>query len=203
MRPESWVDGTNAVAMFHDLPAEVSDRRLILYGCACARAAGDRLNETFREMIPQIESAIEEWQPGHDLVDVIAGLIPGGTFTAMMTELAFRTVRRTRSRDFVQNAVQQLRILFDDPDPIHSDLLRCIFGNPFEANEFDPAWRTANAVGIAKAIRDDSDFATLPILADALEDAGCHDEELLHHCRTATRHARGCRAVELVLGRDD
>ena len=80
-------------------------------------------------------------------------------------------------------------------------LLRDIFGNPFRAVAFDPAWRTEAAVGIALRMYDDRDFAAMPILADALQEAGCEDADILAHCREPGVHVRGCWVVDLVLGK--
>jgi hypothetical protein len=44
-------------------------------------------------------------------------------------------------------------------------------------------------------------FADLPILADALEDAGCTEAAVLAHCRGGGEHVRGCWAVDLLTGR--
>jgi hypothetical protein len=84
---------------------------------------------------------------------------------------------------------------------VGTDLLRCIFGSPFRPVAFDPAWRTEAVVALARGIDERRDFAALPVLADALEDAGCADAELLAHCRGPGPHARGCHAVDHVLGR--
>jgi hypothetical protein len=49
---------------------------------------------------------------------------------------------------------------------------------------------------------DDREFSAMPILADALQDAGCDDEDVLTHCRdTSLAHVRGCWVVDLVLGK--
>jgi hypothetical protein len=83
-----------------------------------------------------------------------------------------------------------------------SHLLRCIFGNPFRPVAFDPAWRTSDVVLLAQGIYDERAFDRMPILADALQDAGCTNDDILAHCRDAnTPHARGCWVVDLVLGK--
>jgi hypothetical protein len=84
---------------------------------------------------------------------------------------------------------------------IQADLLRCVFGNPFRPVSFDPAWRTEAVVGLARGMDDAHDFAALPVLADALEDAGCADAGLLAHARGPGPHARGCHVIDHVLGR--
>jgi hypothetical protein len=66
----------------------------------------------------------------------------------------------------------------------------------------DPAWLRWNegtVRKIAETIRDTRDFGRLPVLADALEDAGCADAELLDHCRAGGPHVRGCWVVDLLL----
>ena len=80
-------------------------------------------------------------------------------------------------------------------------LLRDIFGDPFRPVAFDPAWRTDAAVGVAAQMYARRDFGAMPILADALEDAGCDDAEVLGHCRAPGVHVRGCWVVDLVLGK--
>jgi hypothetical protein len=78
-----------------------------------------------------------------------------------------------------------------------------IFGNPFRPVAFSPEWRTSTAVAIAKSMYDSRDFAPMPLLADALEDAGCEHADILDHCRGSEPHVRGCRVVDQVLGRGD
>jgi hypothetical protein len=67
---------------------------------------------------------------------------------------------------------------------------------------FDPNWRTSAAVQLAAMMYDARDFALMPILADALEDAGCDSPDVLAHCREpGAVHVRGCWVVDLVLGK--
>jgi hypothetical protein len=66
----------------------------------------------------------------------------------------------------------------------------------------DPAWRTSDVVLLAQGIYAERAFDRMPILADALQDAGCDNTDILAHCRDATApHARGCWVVDLVLGK--
>jgi hypothetical protein len=80
-------------------------------------------------------------------------------------------------------------------------IVRDIFGNPFRPVAFAPEWRTADALSLAAGIYADRAFDRLPILADALMDAGCDSEEILAHCRSEGPHVRGCWVVDLVLGK--
>ena len=77
-----------------------------------------------------------------------------------------------------------------------------IFGHAFHSVAFCPAWGTDTAVALARQMYESRDFAAMPILADALQDAGCDDEGVLGHCRDANAtHCRGCWVVDLVLGK--
>ena len=80
-------------------------------------------------------------------------------------------------------------------------LIRDIAGNPFRPASFDAAWRTADALGLARSAYESRDFGLLPVLADALEEAGCDSADLLSHLRGGGPHARGCWALDLVLGK--
>jgi hypothetical protein len=80
--------------------------------------------------------------------------------------------------------------------------LREIFGNPFRPVILNTAWRTSTVTALAQAIYEDRAFDRLPILADALEDAGCTDADILGHCRGGGEHVRGCWVVDLVLGKE-
>ena len=84
-----------------------------------------------------------------------------------------------------------------------SDLFRCVMGNPFRPVAFVPEWRTPTAVAIARGMYESRDFSGMPVLADALEDAGCSEPAVLGHCRDPKGlHARGCWVVDLVLDRE-
>jgi len=81
-------------------------------------------------------------------------------------------------------------------------MFRDIFGNPFRPVSFDASWRTSTAVAIAKGMYDSRDFSAMPILADALQDAGCDNDDILNHSRAADGvHVRGCWVVDRVLGK--
>jgi hypothetical protein len=91
-------------------------------------------------------------------------------------------------------------------------LLRCIFGNPFRPSQPLPAsvlaWNSGTVRRLAEGIYEERrmpegtlDTARLAVLADALLDAGCDDEALMEHCRSAGPHVRGCWAVDMILGK--
>jgi hypothetical protein len=83
-------------------------------------------------------------------------------------------------------------------------LIREVFGNPFRDTAIDPAWLRWNdgtVRKIAQGIYKDRAFDRLPILHDALMDAGCDDETILAHCRDPEGHVRGCWVIDALLGR--
>lgn len=81
-------------------------------------------------------------------------------------------------------------------------LLRDIFGDPFRPVSVDPSWLISTVTTLAQAIYTDRAFDRLPILADALEEAGCTSSEILEHMRSGGEHAKGCWALDLVLGKE-
>ncbi len=83
-----------------------------------------------------------------------------------------------------------------------SDLLRELFGNPFRPVAVEPDWLTSDVLLLAQGIYDEKAFDRMPILADALQDAGCANDDVLNHCRDAVQvHVRGCWVLDLVLGK--
>jgi hypothetical protein len=83
------------------------------------------------------------------------------------------------------------------------DLLREIIGNPFRPVRPRPEWLAWNdgvVVRMARAIYDEQRFTDLPVLGDALEEAGCDVPEVLMHCRAGSKHMPGCWVVDVVLG---
>ena len=73
--------------------------------------------------------------------------------------------------------------------------------DPLRTIPANPAWRTPTVVALASQMYESRDFGAMPILADALQDAGCDSEDVLGHCRGPGPHVRGCWVVDLVLGK--
>jgi hypothetical protein len=80
-------------------------------------------------------------------------------------------------------------------------LVREVFGNPFRKKRFKRDWRSSDVRTIAAGIYEERAFDRLPILADALEEAGCTDEALLEHLRQGGPHVRGCWALDRAIGK--
>jgi hypothetical protein len=86
-----------------------------------------------------------------------------------------------------------------------ADLVREVFGNPWRppALAAGPSPRAcAGALAIARRAYVEGDFLALPVLADALEDAGVTNPDILGHLRGPGPHVRGCWAVDLLLGKE-
>ena len=86
--------------------------------------------------------------------------------------------------------------------------LRDIFGDPFRPVSLAPAWLTPAVLKLAQAAYDNRhlpsgllDNTALAILADALEEAGCANADILSHLRGPGPHVRGCWAVDVILGK--
>ena len=91
------------------------------------------------------------------------------------------------------------------PAPIQAGILHELFGNPFHPVTLDPAWLAWHGgllEAMARQMYDSRDFTDMPVLADALEEAGCQDQDILDHCRSEGEHVRGCWVVDLILGKE-
>jgi hypothetical protein len=102
-----------------------------------------------------------------------------------------------------------------ESDKKQAILFRCIFGNPFhplppkrgrkkweEKLQTWLAWKRGKLVRLADQIYKERAFNRLPTLADALEEAGCTNPDMLNHCRQPSEHVRGCWVVDLLLGKE-
>jgi hypothetical protein len=94
-----------------------------------------------------------------------------------------------------------------NPNAIMADLLREVVGPVLfrPLPPLKPAWLTwhdALLVSMARQMYDSRDFSDMPVLGDALENAGCQDQDILGHCRSGGEHVRGCWVVDLLLGKE-
>lgn len=89
---------------------------------------------------------------------------------------------------------------------LQAALLRCLFGNPFRAKPDVPdaclAWNGGTVKRLAESVYERRAWEELPVLADALEESGCHDADILGHCRGPGPHARECWVLDLLSGRE-
>jgi hypothetical protein len=91
---------------------------------------------------------------------------------------------------------------YDNARAIQADYLRDLFPPPEYVSQLDRQWLTSTVLALARQMHESGDFSAVPILADALQDAGCEDETALRCCRTAGNvHVRGNWVVDLLLDR--
>ena len=118
----------------------------------------------------------------------------------LVAEAAWKEARRIGLRPI---ASQIARDDTEDAEKVsQASLIHDVFGNPFRCLRLDPSWLTATVVALAAAIYDEQTFDRLPVLGDALEDAGCTNQEILGHCRGFGPHVRGCWVLDLLLGKE-
>ena len=174
---------------------KTSDRKLRLFGVACCRRNWDHIWVGCR---PGVEASEQfaEGRAGPEALK-LAGLVC------------------MHSRNGLQAARDAVEwILAGDSGPFDlselrqnvkahqlSPILREIVGNPFRPLVLDPAWLTSTVLAVAQGIYQEKAFDRMPILADALQDAGCDNEEILQHCRGENVHVRGCSVLDLILGK--
>jgi hypothetical protein len=171
-------------------------RKLRLFACADVRRSFPKLPD---ERLAPALAAAEEFADGgltQDEARRASGLVSG--FFHWLKEPAVYRIHalfNTRISDLL-NIYTEFNQSGRD-----ADLLRDVFGNPFRPVPFNPNWRTSSAIALAKTMYDARDFSAMPILSDALQDAGCENTDILAHCRTPGTHVRGCWVVDLVLGK--
>ncbi len=199
MTEAEWLTTDEVPAMLRHVAPTASDRKNRLYLCAGCRLiarelydpaslaaveAGERLADG-RATPGEVEAAHDAWGAALYMYDFSGDLNAG-------THLAGECLQPNPLWDGTFGLIRKVRW----PGRW---LVDCVYGNPFRPVAPNDTWLSPTAVAVAHAIYDNKTFHDLPILADALEDAGCDSPELLAHCRADTDHARGCWAVDLVL----
>lgn len=191
-------------------------RKLRLFACACCRRIWHLLSDDASRNRVEIAERVADGAGGED--ELRSACAPFEFTDEFCTELesspvaaAIYSVFRSPSAAAylcMDAAAGATREAFGDRAAAVAEharqaaLLRDIFGNPFRPVAFDSAWRTSDVLALAKGIYDERAFDRMPILADALQDAGCTSDDILSHCRdTNTPHARGCWVVDLILGK--
>jgi hypothetical protein len=206
MTEAEWLTCENPEPMLESLRGEASDRNLRLFACVCHKEVlryKPRDPDDVLEQKQWIE-ATERFVDGGVSPDEWEAVRAGRTNTlhahshacSAAREAVFAAGRHNwplgGDTDNARRTVQERRL---------ADLLRDIFGNPFRPVAFDPAWRTSTVLSLASQMYESRDFGAMPILADALQDAGCDCDDVLAHCRGSGPHVRGCWVVDLVLGK--
>jgi hypothetical protein len=191
-----------------------SDRKPRLFACACCRQVWHLLTDDRSRRAVEVterfvdgEATEEEWAAaraaarsaaGHTDWDNYAPSSPSRALAAWQAAMAAGDAAWDAAWDAAGAAP------WDAATKQQAPLLRDIVGNPFRPVTLAPAvlaWQGGTVGKLAEGIYEERAFDRLPILADALEDAGCTDRAILDHCRGPGPHARGCWVVDLVLGK--
>jgi hypothetical protein len=204
---------------------EPQPRQSRLYLIACARRAWDRLPGVCRAVVALAEQVYGERVIDKSLRDAV---YPHAENLTHCRGEAGEANEIGRSLVDAGHAIRSAVVMSTDVDPevwvgfahlaffpfarplpyfrripreLHSpDLIREVFGNPFRhCPPITRPWRTDTVTHLAWQIEATGDFTILPVLADALEDAGCDRREVLDHLRHGGPHARGCWALAWVL----
>jgi hypothetical protein len=188
-----------------------------LFACACARRAWDRLDAAGRWAVQAAERAAggegpegELWAAHVEAHEAALRAVEGWGANRRHDHAQFAAASAAEpdageaalaaSQDMLRLADEGLRRA--EEEAAQAANIRCIFGGLFHANAVEPAWLTSTVLALARRADETREFGVLPILADALQDAGCDDEGLLAHCRAGGVHTPGCWAVDAVLGRE-
>jgi hypothetical protein len=223
MTEAEWLISTNAGLMLSHLRSGASSRKLRLYACACAYDIWHRMTDKrsqdavivaenfadgladYLELISAFNSAHEAWKE----IPLLLGGRHGERIKSAKGSRAAKSVARVACN--AANPDWNIRMAIDDAwragvarNCALAGCLRDIFGNPFRPVVIEPSclsWNDATIPKLGQAIYDERAFDRLPILADALEESGCNNADILDHCRLPGEHVRGCWVVDLLLGK--
>jgi hypothetical protein len=214
MTEREWLRCDKPHPMLTYLRPRGSNRKLRLYACGCCRRSWSLLRDE------RSQRAVEVAERYADGLASYAKLLAGQRLArAAWQDLAgdhwgaaWGTPEMWALRTAEQAAAAAGReawraawAVADEHQGGHPDTLREVFGNPFRPASLAPAWLAwegGTVVKVAQAIYDERAFARRPVLADALEEAGCDNDELLRHCRQPGEHVRGCWVIDLLTGRE-
>jgi hypothetical protein len=227
MTEAEWLAATDPMPMLEFLRGKASDRKIRLLLCAIGRLMPDcyvREEEAaalqIAERYADSQATLDELNHCRNQLKRIwvrnsSKYVPIGWSSLLVCsrrmvmqscfELCSRTVRarivETGAEPTWERDRQQRQTLLRRERPIFARLLCELLGNPFRPMLVNPDWLTSTVVSLAEGIYADRSFDRLPILADALQDAGCENDDILDHCRQPGEHVRGCWVVDLLTGR--
>ena len=222
MTEAEWDACADPTPMLAFLRGKVSDRKLRLFAVACCRRVWPLLiDERSRKAVDIIERYLEGRAEEADLRGSCdAAIHAADDLNASSAALA--VVAASSAAEYALSAQAHAAFaaavavaLSKEPnlaqgvaDPLEQmhqcGLVRDVVGNPFGPTTLNQSWLAWNDGAVrklAQAIYDGRAFDRLPLLADALEDAGCADAAILGHCRGG-EHVRGCWVIDLLLGKE-
>jgi hypothetical protein len=222
---------TEPKPMLQYLTGKASDRKLRLFSVACCYRMIEemRVNRACQKLIEVVERFADGGATVKDIEDAFNDLAQcgdgswisacywlGGSETfagASWVSEAFDVHRAQQVAGFATHGLAELLLRnASEIERSHAikriraaesrdqtDLISDIF--PFRPITLSPSWLTSTVLALANGIYSEKAFDRMPILADALQDAGCDNAEILDHCRGTGEHVRGCWLVDLLLGR--
>jgi hypothetical protein len=206
MTESEWLACGDDEEMIIWLEGRFSRRKRRLLGCATARQVEHLLREpSTHELISLCERYADRLVSRRQVQDAFRRMVwePASYQEWNIRDLAkgFSTPHGgDPALDHFPEARGNGRLIRD-----WADVMRDFYGpTPFRRVRLEPAWLAANDGAVptlARAIYDEGRWTDLPILGDALEEAGCDDADLLGHCRGGGRHYRGCWVVDLILNK--
>jgi hypothetical protein len=205
---QEWLACKKAMPMLEFLRGKASQRKLRLFAVACIRATGLGFQGGGEDKALRLAECIA------DGLDDSASR-PSDWHSLRWLSCLFHEESQTAAEESVGEAVRLLAgSLGGEPRWMdewgyilqeQANRLRDIFGNPFRhLPAVNSSWvrcKDGTITKLAQSIYDDCNFTDLPILADALEQAGCTNQDILNHCRQCENHARGCWVLDLLLGK--
>ena len=203
MDARGWGTAKKPHSLFFAAYGSAPPRKASLCLCACIRLFWDLItNASFQHAVNVWERVADNMPPQED-VDALRKVCRAFPYHQTGDWRAYKAVIELVESTPVPWRVmgEVLQVIRDQPGRQQlCAIIRDVFGNPFRPVTFHPDWRTDTAVTLARQMYDSREFSAMPILADALQDAGCDNDELLTHCRDANQvHVRGCWVVDLVL----
>jgi hypothetical protein len=172
------------------LKDRTTDRKLRLWACA---ATAHRYAQS--EGVLAVVALVEAWAEG-DYPSELKAHARDGICSPSAWEAAYEGTLRALEK--LPSSEKKNQYTEFQLAAVHE-----LFGNPFRPVAVEPAWRTADVLLLARGIYAEKAFDRMPILADALQDAGCANSAVLEHCRdTRLVHLRGCWVIDLLLARE-
>jgi hypothetical protein len=189
---------------------QAAERKQRLFACACCRRFWHLLpDQRSRAAVEAAERFADGLTTGRKLNRAWRGAADVAGDTGTLTDWQWLAVEAAEPRPSAPRVVHRFRRWLRSPSsPLRNwlvSLVRDVFGNPFRLVLVERAWLAwegGTVRKLAEGIYQDQAFDRLPVLADALEEAGCADEAILSHLRGGGPHARGCWALDLLLGQE-
>lgn len=185
-------------------------RKLRLLACACSRRYWQFLNETSRKAVIAGERYADGLATKKELWNIRQTIDRYDGPKCREDDIACSAVQS----DSAIAAIMAVGISYSllCRTPVSSDdywthmcaeaeLIREVFGNPFQPIATSSEWATPAVIAISRLIYEDRCFEEMCILADSLEEAGCNSTAVLNHCRYPGQHVRGCWVLDLLLGK--